>query len=76
MAPLVVPVEDLQCLTAIPMGIVVGDNIAEPNHDFGIELWRLASQRPKQLVATVNRHHGDASYLEPPEAGSIAAPTP
>lgn len=70
MAPQVVPAEDFQRLTTIPIYVIMGDNIAiEPHEDFGIELWRMVRVRAKQFVETVNRRGGDATYLELPEAG-------
>jgi hypothetical protein len=70
MAPQVVPVEEFDRLTRIPILIVMGDNIAkDPHDDYGVELWRIVRERAKQFVDTVNRRGGDATYLELPEAG-------
>jgi pimeloyl-ACP methyl ester carboxylesterase len=70
MAPQVVPAEEFRKLTAIPIMVIMGDNIAtEPDEDFGIELWRVVCERAKQFVSTVNARGGDATYLELPEIG-------
>jgi len=70
MAPQFVDPDEFLKLTRVPILIVMGDNIAEsPDDDFGIELWRIVRQRAKQFVAAVNRHGGDATYLELSEAG-------
>ena len=70
MAPQVVSAEEFEKLTAIPILVILGDNIAvDPDDDFGIELWRVVRERAKQFVAIVNERGGDATYLELPEAG-------
>jgi pimeloyl-ACP methyl ester carboxylesterase len=68
MAPQVVPAEDFQKLTSIPILVVLGDNVSEgPSDDFGIELWRIVKARAKQFVAVVNERGGDATFVDLPE---------
>lgn len=70
MAPQLVPTAEFMKLTKIPILVVFGDNISStPSSIFGVELWRMARERAKQFVAAVNRHGGNARYLELPQIG-------
>lgn len=68
--PQLVSIEDFKKLTAMPILIIFGDNIAKEESDvFNSEVWRIASKRAKQFVDTVNRHGGDAKLILLPELG-------
>jgi len=69
-APQLVSEEEFRNLTKMPILIVFGDNIARQQSDiFNSEVWRVASQRAKQFVETVNRYGGDARLIMLPELG-------
>ncbi len=69
-APQLVSEEEFRNLTKMPILIVFGDNIAREQSDiFNSEVWRVASQRAKQFVETVNRYGGDARLIMLPELG-------
>lgn len=70
-APQLVALADFQRLTKIPIQIIYGDNIdfTTPSPIFGVELWRVVTQRAQQFVDAVNRHGGDAQLLYLPKAG-------
>lgn len=68
--PLVVPPEEFNRLTKMPILIIYGDNIAkEKSTNFNSEVWRVASHRAKQMVERINARGGDARLLILPEAG-------
>ena len=70
MAPQVVPAEEFDALTRIPILILWGDNIAaEPSDDFNVDLWRVSRARARQFAATINERGGDAVCVELPEHG-------
>ncbi|MBV6756647.1 alpha/beta hydrolase [Rhodococcus opacus] len=71
MEPQLVSPEDFDQLTRIPILILMGDNISRvpvPN-EFGVELWRMVSERAKQMVEIINRRGGNATYIELPMVG-------
>lgn len=69
-APQVVSDEDFRKLTNMPIIIVFGDNVAtEKSDNFNSEVWRVAKNRARQFVETVNRYGGDATLLVLPEIG-------
>ncbi len=69
-APQIVSDEDFQKLIRMPIIIVFGDNVAtEKSDSFNEEVWRVAKNRARQFVETVNRHDGDATLLILPEMG-------
>lgn len=66
--PHMVPVEEFNKLTKMPILIVYGDNIYKSNI-FGIEFWRLSLERARQFVEIINRHGGDARLVHLPDIG-------
>ena len=66
--PNMIPKEEFEKLTKMPILIVYGDNIYE-SPIFGIEFWRLSLERGKQFVDAINRHGGDAKLVHLPEIG-------
>ncbi len=70
-APQLVSAADFQKLTTIPIQIIYGDNIdfTTPSPIFGVELWRVVTQRAQQFVDAVNRRGGDAQILYLPTVG-------
>lgn len=69
-APQLVSEEQFRNLTKMPILIIFGDNIAtEQSEIFNSEVWRVASQRARQFVETVNRYGGDARLIILPELG-------
>src|SRR5918998_3181618 len=70
MAPQLMPAEDLAALTRVPILLILGDNIsADPDDDFGVELWRMVRLRAQQFVSAINARGGDATLLELSDAG-------
>lgn len=70
MQPQMVPVGQFRKLTAFPILIIYGDNIAgAPSEIFNVDLWRISSIRARQFVRAVNRHGGDARIVFLPELG-------
>lgn len=70
MQPQMVSVEQFRKLTAFPILVIYGDNIArEPSEIFNVDLWRISSIRARQFVEAVNRHGGDARIVFLPELG-------
>ncbi len=71
LAPQLYPPEQFQNLTKMPIQIIYGDNIdfTTPSPIFGVELWRVNTQRAAQFVDTVNRHGGHAELLFLPQKG-------
>jgi hypothetical protein len=69
--PDLVPDADFNKLTKIPIQIIYGDNIEfnTPSTIFGVELWRVNTQRARQFVAEINRRGGKAQLLFLPQAG-------
>jgi pimeloyl-ACP methyl ester carboxylesterase len=70
-APQIVSKTDFAKLTRMPIQIIYGDNIEfkTPSPIFGVELWRVVTQRAKQFVDAVNRQGGDARIVYLPEIG-------
>jgi len=70
-APQLYPPEEFNNLTQMPILIVFGDNIDfnTPSSDFGVELWRLVTQRAAQFVKAVNARGGHAEVLYLPSIG-------
>lgn len=69
-APQAVPMETFMNLTKMPILIVYGDNIAtEQSEVFNSEVWRVAKERARQMVETINRHGGDALLIDLPAMG-------
>jgi hypothetical protein len=70
-APDLVPDADFNKLTKIPIQIIYGDNIEfnTPSAVFGVELWRVNTQRARQFVAEINNRGGKATLLFLPDAG-------
>lgn len=70
MAPQLVPLDQFKKLTAMPILLIYGDNIASsPGKSFNDEVWRFSLARAKAFVAAVNRHGGDATLIHLPELG-------
>lgn len=64
LAPQLVPMDEFNKLTKMPILIIYGDNISTELTDvFNSEVWRVASKRAKQFVDAVNRHGGDAKLI-------------
>ena len=59
----VVPPEEFETLTEIPIQVVFGDNLD------AVELWADAFARGQAFVDAVNGHGGDAELLHLPEIG-------
>src|SRR6266702_1723220 len=70
-APQLVSAAGFQKLTRMPIQVIYGDNIefTTPSSIFGVELWRVVTQRAQQFVDAVNRHGGDAQVLYLPTMG-------
>ena len=66
--PNMIPKEEFEKLTKMPILVIYGDNIYE-SPIFGIEFWRLSLERGKQFVDAINRHGGDAKLVHLPEIG-------
>ena len=66
-------VADLQFkkLTKIPIIYYFGDNIEfnTPSPVFGVELWRIVTQRAKQFCQAVNSRGGDCEVVYLPKIG-------
>lgn len=68
--PVIVPMEEFQKLTRMPVIVIYGDNISSELSDiFNVEVWRLSSARARQFVDTVNKYGGDATLVMLPELG-------
>jgi len=63
--------EQFNNLTQMPILIIYGDNIdfSTPSSDFGVELWRVVTQRAAQFVRAVNARGGHAEVLYLPAIG-------
>lgn len=69
-APQVVSPERFRALTAIPVMVIIGDNVVRSESaSFGEELWRVNEIRARQFVDTLNRHGGQATLFILPEHG-------
>ena len=69
-APQVVSSERFRALTAIPVMVIIGDNVVRSESaSFGEELWRVNEIRARQFVDTLNRHGGQATLFILPEHG-------
>lgn len=67
-APQLVTPGQFKALTALPIIVIMGDNISSVKSKiFGEELWRVVQIRARQFVETVNRHGGNATLLMLPE---------
>lgn len=70
MAGQLVPPDEFEALTRMPILLVYGDNVAtEPDERFGVELWRITLIRAQQFVDAVNARGGDARLLALPDVG-------
>lgn len=68
--PLVVPPEEFNRLTKMPILIIYGDNIAKEKSDnFNSEVWRISKHRAQQMVERINSRGGDAKVLSLPDIG-------
>jgi hypothetical protein len=69
--PQLVPADQFDRLTKIPIQIVYGDNIEfnTPSPIFGVELWRVVTQRAQQFADAVNSRGGDVEIQYLPDVG-------
>lgn len=69
--PQLVSPAEFQKLTRVPIQIVYGDNIEfnTPSAIFGVELWRVVTQRAEQFAAAVNRRGGNVQVVYLPRVG-------
>ncbi|WP_208245596.1 alpha/beta fold hydrolase (plasmid) [Rhizobium sp. T1470] len=66
----VVPVQEFEKLTRIPIVIYYGDNFpVEPTSERGQDNWRVRLAMAKLWVAAINKHGGDAKLVHLPEIG-------
>ncbi len=72
-APVLVPDAQFKALTRMPIILFYGDNIdfTTPSDNFGIELWRVNSQRAQQFVDAVNKAGGNARLVFLPKVGLV-----
>jgi hypothetical protein len=70
-APTLVSDDNFQKLTQIPIIYYFGDNIDfdTPSTVFGVELWRVVTQRAKQFCKAVNDRGGDCQVVFFPDIG-------
>ena len=70
-APQLVPAAEFQKLTQMPIQIIYGDNIEfnTPSAIFGVELWRVVTQRAEQFAAAINRRGGNVQVVHLPRVG-------
>lgn len=70
-APDLVPDDQFERLTSIPIQLVYGDNIerAVPSPIFGVELWRVNTRRAEQFAEAVNRRGGKVEIISLPGLG-------
>ncbi|MDF2853635.1 MAG: alpha/beta hydrolase [Sphingobacterium multivorum] len=65
-----IPLEDFKKLTAIPIVVYYGDNIAkEPSEVWNQDHWRSGLEMARLWAATINKHGGDATVVHLPEKG-------
>ena len=69
--PIVVTPQEFAELTKVPIQIIYGDNIERttPSPIFGVELWRVVTQRAQQFVDLVNKRGGHATLVYLPDVG-------
>ena len=69
--PIVVTPAEFAELTRVPIQIVYGDNIERtmPSPVFGVELWRVVTQRAQQFVNLINSRGGRVTVLNLPDVG-------
>ena len=70
-APQLYSPADFKKLTKMPIQIIYGDNIdfTTPSPIFGVELWRVVTQRAQQFADAVNAAGGHAEILYLPKKG-------
>ena len=70
-APQLYSPADFKKLTTLPIQIIYGDNIDfnTPSSDFGVELWRVVTQRAQQFANAVNAAGGKVEILYLPKKG-------
>ena len=56
-------------LTKIPIRMQFGDGLSAPSSPPRLQLWLNRFQMAKEMVATINRHGGNASWLHLPDIG-------
>ncbi len=65
-----VPLDEFRKLTAMPILLIYGDNIAtEPTDNYGQDQWRAELAMGRAFADAVNRHGGDAKVIHLPEIG-------
>ena len=65
-----VPLEQFMKLTQIPIVMYFGDYIPEtPSEKLGDENWRVRLQMGRKFVEAINRHGGNATFVELPKIG-------
>ena len=69
MAPIIVPPEEFQKLTEIPIQIVFGDNLDKSAGPVNAEEWKVVPQRARQFADAVNSRGGKVELLFLPKIG-------
>jgi hypothetical protein len=66
----VVPMNEFEKLTRIPIQVVYGDNIPEaPSSNGPLDIWRSRLEMGRRFVAAVNAHNGDSELVHLPTIG-------